>query len=361
MRANRISIFIVTVILVCIGIVMVYSASGAYAMERYGDSAYFLKRHLVALLFTVIFGFLVMTQDLEKIRKNSHWWLALAVFFLLLVLLPGLGSLVYGVRRWIRLGIFNFQPSEMAKLAVIIYLSDFLARKKKEIQDFMHTILPALLIMGLVAGLILLQPDLGMAVGIFSVALILLFVAGMRLSHIGFLLLGSLPLFFLLIFSVGYRKQRIFAFLNPWADPKGAGYQVIQSLLALGSGGLIGVGLGHSRQKLFYLPANHTDFIFSIIGEETGFLGALTVIILFLILLWQGIEVCLNAQDDFRRYLSLGITAMLAFSALVNIGVATAAIPTKGLPLPFISYGGSALVFNLIGIALLLNAAKTQK
>jgi cell division protein FtsW len=242
---------------------------------------------------------------------------------------------------------------------VIIYVADFIARKREILRLFFKGFLPPVLIMGFVSLLILVQPDLGTTVALGVVVFIMLFIAGVRPVYLLSMILASLPLFYILIFSVPYRRMRIMAFLNPWLDPKGSGFQIIQSQIALGSGGIFGVGLGHSRQKLFYLPAAHTDFIFSIIGEELGFLGTVGVIILFIIFIQQGLKIIKNAPDRFGSFLSLGLVLMICLKAIINIGVSCALLPTKGLPLPFISYGGSSFIFDMVSVGLLINIART--
>jgi cell division protein FtsW len=244
-------------------------------------------------------------------------------------------------------------------MAVIIYVADFIARKGNIIRSFRHGFLPPISVLGLVSVLILAQPDLGTTLALGAVVVIMLFIAGARLLYLLSLLLASLPALYILIFSVPYRRMRILAFLNPWLDPRGSGFQIIQSQIALGSGGIFGVGLGQSRQKLFYLPAAHTDFIFSIIGEELGLIGTLSIIILFLIFIQQGLKIIKNTQDTFGYFLSLGLTLTIAFKAIINIGVSCGVLPTKGLPLPFISYGGSSFIFDLLTVGILMNIART--
>jgi cell division protein FtsW len=256
----------------------------------------------------------------------------------------------------------SFQPSELANIAVIIYIADFIARKKFLIKDdFLYGFLPPLFTLGSLLVLIIAQPDLGTCFALAMVVLLMLFIAGIRKEYLGGLILLAIPVLYLLIFKVAYRRARILAFLNPWADARGSGFQIIQSNIALGSGGIFGVGLGHSMQKLFYLPAAHTDFIFSIIGEEMGLLGTIGICILFIIFIIQGMKVARNAQDVFGYFLSIGIVLLITLKAAINIGVSLGALPTKGLPLPFISYGGSSLIFDLIGVGLLLNIARFEE
>ncbi len=361
MKDLRRSIFIITMMLVAVGIVMIYSASAIYAYEKMGDSLYYLKRHLIYISIGLVMMFFAMSVDLKNIRRFSRPIMISALFLLVIVLIPHLGRETAGARRWFRLGLFNFQPSEFAKIAIVIYMADLVARKEKMMKSFVGGFVPPIMVLGLTAGLILLEPDLGTAVTIGLVTMMMLYVSGVRTAHILSILLASMPALYLLMFSVPYRRKRIMAFINPWADKQGSGFQIIQSFVALGSGGLFGVGLGQSRQKLFYLPASHTDFIFSIIGEELGFVGTASVVLLFALFLWQGMRIAFKVPDTFTRLLSFGIVAMVSIEAAINIGVTAGALPTKGLPLPFISYGGSALIFHLMAVGLLFNIAKTSE
>ncbi len=358
MRTVRGSIFSVVIILVAIGIVMIYSASAIYAHSAMGDSLYFLKRHLIYLSLGLILMLITMSIDINKLRKLSKPIMILSVLLLLFVLIPHIGRETAGARRWFKVGPVNFQPSEFAKVAFILYLADFIARKGPLVRSFLRGFLPAMMALGVVVGLVLMEPDLGTAVTISLIAVILLFVSGVRVSHIAAFFLASLPALYVLLFSVPYRRKRIMAFINPWADKKGTGFQIIQSFVALGSGGLFGVGLGQSKQKLFYLPASHTDFIFSIIGEELGFAGSAAVVVLFGIFVWLGIKIAFKAMGTFEQLVSLGIVSLIGLEAIINIGVTAGALPTKGLPLPFISYGGSGLIFHLMAVGILLNVAK---
>lgn len=358
-RHTRINLFTVSVVLICVGIVMIYSASSIYAWERYKDSLFFLKRHIIFILIGAVLAFLLMCVDYRSLRRFAKPLMIFSLALLVLVLIPGLGREVSGARRWFRFKFISFQPSELANMAIIIYMADFIARKTKMIKTFLHGFLPAISMLGLCALLILIQPDLGTVLAMAGVVFIMLFVAGVRVSYLLSLILASLPVLYLLIFNVPYRKIRILAFLNPWLDPKGSGFQIIQSQVALGSGGLFGVGLGHSKQKLFYLPAAHTDFIFSIIGEELGLLGTLGVIILVMIFIMQGLKIIKNAADKFGYFLALGLVLMISLKAIINIGVSCGVLPTKGLPLPFISYGGSSFIFDMVSLGILINIARS--
>jgi cell division protein FtsW len=360
MRNIRISIFMIVITLICIGVVMVYSSSAIFSYDRFHSTSYFLKRHLLHLVIGIALTAFVMSLDLRTIRGSAKPLFIFSFFLLALVFVPFLGKEVGGARRWLKFGIFSFQPSELVKWTTVLFFADVLSNNKRELSGFMQRFFLPLVILGITCGLILIQPDLGSAVALGFVGMLLLFVAGIRFTQIFTLVLFSIPLLYFSIFSVSYRRKRIVAFMDPWADAKGIGFQIIQSYLALGLGGLWGVGLGQSRQKLFYLPAAHTDFIFSIIGEELGLIGTISITILFMLFLWQGIKVSLRSTDPFIQLLSFGIVAAIVLSAFVHIAVVCGALPTKGLPLPFISYGGSALIFSMMAVGLLLNVARDR-
>jgi len=358
-RNIRLNLFTVIVTLVCIGIVMIYSASSIYAWERYNDGFFFLKRHLVFVFLGAALAFYAMSLDYRNLKRWAKPLLIFSVFLLILVLIPGIGREVAGARRWFRFKYISFQPSELANLAMIIYVADFISRKGDDIKTFLKGFLPPVCILGFVALLILIQPDLGTTLALGIVVFIMLFVAGIRPVYLLSIILAGLPMLYVLIFNVPYRRARILAFLNPWLDPKGSGFQIIQSQIALGSGGIFGQGLGHSKQKLFYLPAAHTDFIFSIIGEELGLLGTLGIIILFMVFIQQSLKVIKNSPDKFGYFLSIGLVSMICLKAGINIGVSCGILPTKGLPLPFISYGGSSFIFDLVSVGMLINIARS--
>lgn len=359
MRDVRRSIFLITIMLVAVGIIMIYSASSIYAYSSMGDSLYFIKRHLIYLAVGFILMFFAMACDLKKLQKLSKPMMLLAIFMLVLVLIPHIGRETSGARRWFKIGPVNFQPSEFAKIAVLVYMADIVARKGTIMKTFFRGFLPAAIMLGAVVGFVLLEPDLGTAITVCLITFIVLYVGGINPAYIWGSFLASLPILYILLFRVEYRRKRLMVFLNPWADKRGAGFQIIQSFVALGSGGPFGVGLGQSRQKLFYLPASHTDFIFSIIGEELGFAGVAVILSLFAFFIWQGMKVVFKAVDTFDRSLALGIVSLIAIETIINVGVTAGALPTKGLPLPFISYGGSGLIFHLVAVGLLLNVAKS--
>jgi cell division protein FtsW len=360
MRSIRVSIATITLIFICIGVIMVYSASAVYALQELKSPTYFLDRHLIFLGLGTVLAFLTMSFDYRQLRRYAKPIMVVSLVLLVLVLIPGVGKASFGARRWFKVGMLNFQPSEFMKLAMLVYAADFLARKKGAITSFREGFLPLIVVMGMTCLLIVKQPDLGNTVLIAMTVLIMMFIAGARVSHLGLLCLMALPVLYLLVAKVAYRMRRIVAFLDPWKDSQGVGFQLTQSQIALGSGSILGVGLGKSVQKLFYLPAAHTDFILSIIGEELGLIGTMTIVLLFIIFIWQGARIAKRTEDPFGYFLSIGIVATIGLQALVNIGVSIGALPTKGLPLPFISYGGSALVVNMVAVALLLNISRVE-
>jgi len=361
MRKARISILLLLIILLSIGTIMIYSSSSINAWKYQDDSFFYLKRHLVFLCIGFVFMFFAMALELSQIRKWSKIIFFFSLILLVLTLFPGIGRQVAGAKRWLKLGPIGFQPSELVKLTFLIYLADFLSRKQKIISNFFHGLLPVLIGLAIPTLLILMQPDLGTAISFVCVTFIMLFISGLSIKYFAGAFLLGMPVLYFLIFSVPYRRARIFAFLNPWADPKGAGFQIIQSQIALGSGGLFGLGLGQGKQKLFYLPAAHTDFIFSVIGEEIGVIGGVVVVMLFMFLLLQMIKIVRLCNDDFNRFLTMGIVILMGLEIVINMGVSLGLMPTKGLPLPFISYGGSALVFDMAAIGLLLNASRRDE
>ncbi len=340
---------------VIIGIVMVYSSSSISATNRFGDSTYFLKRQLCFAVIGFLCMLLAMKIKYQVLKRLVYPILITSLLLLILVLIPGIGTTIGGSMRWFRIGPLSFQPSEFAKLALIIFLAYSLSNKEKKIKSFSIGFLPHLLVTLFMFVLVLLQPDFGTAMLLLLLFFVLIFAAGSRVRYLAYLTgITSVGCYFL-ISSVGYRLDRVTAFLNPWKDPTSTGFQIIQSFLAFGSGGLWGTGLGNGKQKLFYLPEPHTDFIFSIIGEELGFIGVLLLIILFITLAYCGIRICSKAPDLFGTYLALGITSLIVLHAVINLGVVMGLLPTKGSTLPFISYGGTSLVVNLISIGILLN------
>jgi cell division protein FtsW len=355
------SVLAVAVVLALVGLVMVFSASAVVAGNRYHDSIYFLKRHLVWLTF----GFLLLQVssrlDYTVWRRLALPILAVTCLLLVLVLIPSLGVVAKGARRWLRLGPISVQPAEMVKLVVVLYLAGYLAKKEGYITEFARGFLPPLLVVGLLAGLVLLQPDLGTVVVIGFVTLGLLFLAGARLVHLFGLVPFVLPAVAVLIWKSPYRLQRLMTFLDPMKDPTGAGFQVNQSFLAFGSGGLFGVGLGEGEQKLFFLPEAHTDFVLALAGEELGLVGTGAIMLCYAALVLKGFQIAARAREPFGRHLALGITLLLGLQALINAGVVTGMLPTKGLTLPLVSYGGSSLMVNLLAIGILLSVSRDRQ
>lgn len=348
-------LLLILFLLLGFGTVMIYSTSAVYAEEQYGDSMYFLKKHLLWIFIGLIGMFATWRLDYHVLRRYSKILFFISIGLLMLVYVPGVGRTAGGSRRWLVVMGFSIQPSEIAKLALVMYLADILTRKQRWVTEFWKGLAPPLIAMGIMVGLVLRQPDLGTAVEMGLVAFIILFIAGVKFQYLATLGLSAMPFLYIFIFSTPYRRNRILSFINPWKDPEGIGFQIVQSFLALGSGGVFGVGLGQSRQKLFYLPAAHTDFVFSIIGEELGILGTLLILFLFIAILWFGAHICLKALDLFGHFLALGIVSLISLQAIINIGVVTGSFPTKGLPLPFISYGGSSMAMYLVGFGILLN------
>lgn len=356
-------LLVIVFILVAIGLMTIASAGVLYGQTRFSDEYFFFKRQLLFGVFPgVLFMFVTQRIGYQFWRKISIPFFLATLICLLLVFVPGLGAKIYGASRWLQIGPFSFQPSEMAKLSIIVYLSAWFSRRgHREISDFYEGLLPFLTILGLLAFLIIKQPDTGTLGLIFFISISIFFAAGARFAHLGILAVGGFSFLFLLIRLAPYRMQRFLVFLNPDHDPQGAGYQVSQALIAIGSGGLLGLGLGHSRQKFNYLPEPVTDSIFAVFSEEWGLIGALVVISLFVWLAVRGLWIARNAPDMFGRLLATGIVAWIVFQALINMAAITALIPLTGIPLPFISYGGTSLVFLLAAVGILLNISKQPK
>ena len=350
-----------TVALCLVGAVMVFSASAVTARDQFGNGYYFLLRQLLWLVLGLGGMMAVMNVDYRKLRRPEVVFTGL---FAVLVMLVGVFFLdkSHATHRWIRLGPASLQPSELAKLAVIFYLAWFLETRRHSgsfgVNDWKHTIVPALGPVLVLGGLVVIEPDLGTAVEIFIIAVAMLYVAGLHGKYIVGAGLAALPIVYLLIVRVSYRYERVVAFLNPTADPQGRGFQLLQSLIAVGSGGFTGVGLMESKQKLFYLPEAHTDFMFAVLCEELGFIGGALVLALFAVYGWRGLRAAFKATDDFGRLAALGITTMVLSQGLINLGVVLGMMPTKGIPLPFISYGGSSLMVMLLGTGVLLNISQ---
>jgi cell division protein FtsW len=340
--------------LATIGTIMVFSASPTLGL-RLGDSFYFIKRHIFYLLLgfgALYFGFQL---DLDTLKKRAGPLFLVSLLLLLVVYLPGVGRKVLGASRWIELGILSFQPSELIKFTMVVFLAAWLAARRDKLGDFWRGFLPPVLLVAAIFALIVKQPDLGTALTIALTSLVMLFTAGADLRQIGGI--GALGLLGVAVISITspYRLRRLMSYLDPWQDPQGSGFQIIQSLLAVGSGGLLGLGLGASRQKYFYLPQQFTDFIFAILCEELGFIGGAVVVGLFCLLAYRGLMIALATADPFKNLLAVGLVTWLTLQALMNIMVVIGLIPTTGIPLPFISYGGTATIINLFAAGVVLN------
>lgn len=354
------TLVIAVLILVGIGVVMVYSASSVEAYAAYHSATYFLKRQLLWAVLGL--GIMALFS-----RIPYHQWMRWSIpifgftlLCLLLVLVPHVGIEVNGARRWLGAGPLLFQPSELAKLSVILLFGLTLTYRQSEVSNLKQGFLPHLLALVVLFGLILKEPDLGTALSLGGTAVVMMIVAGANWRHIASLGVLSVPAIGALIAIEPYRVQRILAFMDPFKDPLGSGYHTIQGLMAIGSGGLLGSGLGNSALKFFYLPEAHTDFIFAILAEELGFLGAAAVLVLFFVVAWRGYRIALEAPDRFGAVLAVGLTTMVLLQAILNIGVVTDSLPVTGVPLPFISYGGSSLVFTLAGIGILLSISRAR-
>ncbi|HKM65987.1 MAG TPA: putative lipid II flippase FtsW [Candidatus Acidoferrum sp.] len=357
-------LFVVTLALCLLGAVMIFSASAVTAQQQYGHSYVFVLRQVVWLLVGLAGMFGLMKLDYHRLREPAVVYTALCVVAVLLVGTFFLDK-SHATHRWIKVGPANLQPSEMTKLVAILYLAWFLDLKRRAAtgmefnkQDLLQTILPAAAPILVCVGLIVMQPDLGTSVDIVLIMTAILFVAGLSWKWLATGMAVALPVLFVLIAFVSYRLARILAFLHPDSDPQGAGFQLMQSLIAVGSGGFSGVGLMEGKQKLFYLPEAHTDFIYAVICEELGFLGAVFVIVLFAVYGWRGMRTAFNAPDRFGSMLALGVTAMVIFQCLINFAVVLGMVPTKGIPLPFVSYGGSSLLVMLLATGVLLNISQ---
>ena len=359
--AKRVSadgwLFTVTLVLVFVGLVMVFSASAVMAKERYGSGYTFLIKQLVWAVAGIIAMVVAMRLDYQRYKHPAVVFSVLGITTTLLISVFFLDR-AHNTHRWIHWGSFSLQPSELAKPALILFLAYFLENRTRSMDDWRNTLIPAALPTLVFLGLIVMQPDLGTAIACAAITACILFAAGLQLKYLGYGLLASLlPLYFL-IFHVAYRRARILAFLDPYSDPQGRGFHIIQSLIAVSTGGLTGVGLMEGKQKLFYLPEPHTDFIFAVTAEEVGLIGSFVLVALFGVFLWRGIRTALRTQDNFGKFLAVGITSMVVVQAFINISVVLGLMPTKGIPLPFVSYGGSSLFVTLACVGVLLNVTR---
>lgn len=347
--------------LLVMGVVMVYSTSYIVAMNRFGDEFFFMKKHLTYAFIGLVMLVVASRIPYTLYRRLVYPILILAFLLLFLIYVPGFGFKAGGARRWVHLGPIAFQPSEPAKLAVVVFLAYSLSSKAERIKDFCFGFLPNIIIPGVFILMVLMEPDLGTSLTLSALVLIMCFAGGVRLRHLLGIFVPFVPVIFFVIQRHAYMSKRLFIFMDPWKDSLGAGFQMVQSFIAFGSGGVTGVGLGEGMQKLYYLPETHTDFILSVIGEELGLVGVGLVIAFYLVFLVSGIKITLKAKDLFGAYLALGLTIMVAMQAAINMAVVMGLLPPKGLTLPFISYGGSSLVINMIAVGILLNIYILQR
>jgi cell division protein FtsW len=355
--SSDITLFAITLALLATGMVMVWSASSVLAEERHGNAHHFLIRQVLWACLGLAVMAAAMRIDYRKLRQPAVVYAAIGLTTLLLIVVLFLRP-VNDAHRWIRLGALSFQPAEMAKLVLVVFLAYHLERRAERVNEFLTSVFPALLLLGWFAFLVFIQPDLGTAATLVFIGCALLLLAGVRLRFFAALSLPGLGLLYHAVMAAAYRRDRIEAFLNPYSDPRGSGYQVIQSLIAVGSGGLTGVGLMEGRQKLFYLPYPYSDFVYAVIGEELGLLGAAAVVAAFVLFLWRGMRTASRAPDAFGTYLAAGLTLAIVLQAFINMSVVLGLLPAKGIPLPFISAGGSSLFFTLLSVGLILNVSQ---
>lgn len=354
-------LFFAVASLVGIGLVMIFSASSATALLEHHDVAYYAKRQLMWLAVGGVVAYGFYRLDYHLLKRWAPYILVGSILSLALVLVPHIGESVNGARRWIGASAISFQPSEFAKLAIVIYLAAMLSIRGERIVSLVKGLVPLCVPIFLMAVLVLKEPDMGTATLLVMIAFAMFFTAGARIGHLLAIVLVTLPPAVLTVIASPYKRARIFAFLDPWKDPENTGFHIVQSLLALGSGRIFGVGLGDSRAKFFYLPEQYTDFIFSILGEELGWIGTISVVLLFLTFGYRSVKIALAAPDRFGFFLAMGSTALILIQAFINIGVVTSSWPVTGVPLPFISFGGSSLIVNLVAVALIANVGRGQR
>lgn len=355
-------LFWAVIALVVFGLIMISSAGTVYSSVRFDDPYFFFKRQLIGVIPGMLAFFFFVRYDYHKLEKWAVPMFVLALLSLVVLILPGVGTSAYGATRWLPLGPVSFQPSEFLKLASVVYLATWFSKRgKKNVENVREGLMPFLGVLAIVGGLLYLQPDIGTLGLIVCIAGMMYFVAGANMAHVMSLILLGIGMFFVFLKTAPYRWQRFMAFLNPGEDLQGSGYQIHQALIALGSGGIWGFGLGQSRQKFNYLPEPAGDSIFAIIGEELGMVGAVCVIVAFLVLAYKGYRIAGKAHDDFGRLLAVGITSWIILQAVINIGGITGLIPLKGMPLPFVSFGGSSLVFSLAAMGILLNISREAR
>ena len=358
LKSDRV-LFTTTLLLVCVSIVMVYSASALVAQERYQQASLFLtKQALWAALGLAVLA-IAMRIDYRTYRNEAFLWGLLAVVTLTLVGVL-FSAPINGTRRWFGFGGLGVQPSELAKIACVLFTALILERRAHRIDEPTYSLLPIAVVVGGIVSLILLQPDFGTAITLLLIVAVMVFAAGLHYSYVVGTMLAALPVLYVVLVSAPYRRRRLLAFWDPWSDPLGDGFQIIQSLIAVGTGGVVGRGLMEGVQKLFYLPEPHTDFIYAVIGEELGLIGASGVLLCFGIIAWRGMRIAVRAEDTFGAFVALGVTTMIALQAFINMSVVLGLMPTTGIPLPLVSAGGSSLLISLLGTGILLNISQHE-
>ena len=352
-------LFTATLLLVCASIVMVYSASALVALERYQQPYLFVTRQVMWAILGLALLAVAMRVDYRTYRNDGFVWVLLGLVAALLVGVL-FSAPINGTRRWFGVGGLGIQPSELAKIACVLFTALILERRMHRIDDLSYSLLPIAIVVGVLVGLILLQPDFGTAMSLLLIVAAMVFAAGLDYRYLAATVLVTLPAIYLVLVSAPYRRRRLFAFWDPWADPLGDGFQIIQSLIAVGTGGVFGRGLMEGVQKLFYLPEPHTDFIFAVIGEELGLIGATGVLACFCLIGWRGLRIAVRAPDSFGAFVALGLTSMIVMQAFGNMSVVLGLMPTKGIPLPLVSAGGSSLLISLLGMGVLLNISQHE-
>ena len=350
-------LFLATLVLVCVSVVMVYSASAVLALDRFQQPYLFVTKQVMWALLGLAVLSIVMRIDYRAYRNETLLWALISGIGVLLVAVL-FSAPINGSRRWFSIGPLGIQPSELAKVVAIVFTAAALERRMHRVNDLKYSLLPIAIVIGGMVGLILIEPDLGTAILLLAVVGLMVFVAGISYRYIFGTVLLALPALYVLVWSAEYRRRRLLAFLDPWADPLGDGFQVIQSMIAIGTGGVTGKGLMAGVQKLFYLPEPHTDFIFAVLSEELGLAGATVIVACFCVIAWRGLRAAMHAPDPFGAFLALGLTMMIVLQAFVNISVVMGLLPTKGITLPLVSSGGSSLLVNLLAMGVLLNVSQ---
>lgn len=361
LRRQTLSFVSIAGLLTIIGLVFIYSSSSILALEKLGSAHYFLRKQLFFVLPSIIGFFAFALTPIPIIKKYAQWAFFASLGLTALTFVPYLGLKVHGSNRWLSVCGIGFQPSEFLKLTFLFYVAYLLDKKQHRIKSFLYTYVPMLIVMGITFGILLKQPDFGSVITLFSTSIILLFVAECRMSYLVITALCACPAIIYLVMTKSYRLNRILIFLNPWADPQGKGFQIIQSLIAIGSGQTWGLGLANSKQKFFYLPMQHTDFIFPIIAEETGFIGSVIIVALYAVMCFLGLRIAARLKSPFTFLATVGFVMLITIQAVINIMVTCGLLPTKGLGLPFISYGGTALMSVWCMVGFIVNASRSER